>query len=130
MARLLRAARRGGGLKKVLETERIVIQGWYPLGHGDEALLQEPIFTELGKKYGKSNAQIILRWHVQNGYVVIPGSKTPAHIKDNLDIFDFSLTDEEMERISELDKGARYHTSTPELLRQFAAFVPDVDNQK
>lgn len=107
-----------------------MIQGWYPLGHGDEALLQEPIFTELGKKYGKSNAQIILRWHVQNGYVVIPGSKTPAHIKDNLDIFDFSLTDEEMERILELDKGARYHTSTPELLRQFAAFVPDVDNQK
>ena len=52
------------GLRKVLEAEGIVIQGWYPLGHGDKALLQEPIFTELGKKYGKSNAQIILRWHV------------------------------------------------------------------
>lgn len=117
-------------LRKVLEAEGIVIQGWYPLGHGDKALLQEPIFTELGKKYGKSNAQIILRWHVQNGYVVIPGSKTPAHIKDNLDIFDFSLTDEELERISRLDKGARYYTSTPDLLKQYAAFVPDVDNQK
>ncbi|TNJ26190.1 2,5-diketo-D-gluconic acid reductase [Giardia muris] len=117
-------------LRKVLEAEGIVIQGWYPLGHGDKALLQEPIFTELGKKYGKSNAQIILRWHVQNGYVVIPGSKTPVHIKDNLDIFDFSLTDEELERISRLDKGARYYTSTPDLLKQYAAFVPDVDNQK
>ncbi|TNJ28352.1 2,5-diketo-D-gluconic acid reductase [Giardia muris] len=117
-------------LRKVLEAEGIVIQGWYPLGHGDKALLQEPIFTELGKKYGKSSAQIILRWHVQNGYVVIPGSKTPVHIKDNLDIFDFSLTDEELERISRLDKGARYYTSTPDLLKQYAAFVPDVDNQK
>lgn len=51
---------------------------WYPLGHGDKALLNEPVFTELAKKYGKSNAQIILRWHVQRGTTVIPGSTTPT----------------------------------------------------
>ncbi len=54
------------------------------------------MFTELGKKYGKSNAQIILRWHIQSGNIVIPGSKNPDHIKSNLDLFDFALTDEEM----------------------------------
>ncbi len=76
---------------------------WYPLGHGDKSLINEPVFAELGKKYGKSSAQIILRWHTQMGFVVIPGSKNVDHIKDNLDILDFKLTDEEMEEIAKLD---------------------------
>ena len=83
-------------LKKFLSKEGMVIQAWYPLGHGDKALLEEPLFTELAKKYGKTNAQIILRWHIQDGNIVIPGSKNPAHIQDNFDLFDFSLTEEEM----------------------------------
>lgn len=65
-------------LKAFLEKEGIVIQAWYPLGHGDAALLKEPVFTTLAGKYGKSNAQIILRWHIQSGNVVIPGSKIPT----------------------------------------------------
>ena len=68
-------------LKEFLAREGIVIQAWYPLGHGDKALIQEPLFTQLGQKYGKSNAQIILRWHIQAGDIVIPGSKNPAHIR-------------------------------------------------
>ena len=87
-------------LKSFLSKEGMVIQAWYPLGHGDKALLEEPLFTELGKKYGKTNAQIILRWHIQDGNIVIPGSKNPAHIKDNFDLFDFSLTEEEMAKIA------------------------------
>ena len=78
----------------------MVIQAWYPLGHGDKALLEEPLFAELAKKYGKTNAQVILRWHIQAGNIVIPGSKNPAHIKDNFDLFDFSLTEEEMAKIT------------------------------
>ena len=117
-------------LKQFLAGEGMVIQAWYPLGHGDKALIQESIFTELGEKYGKSNAQIILRWHVQSGNIVIPGSKNPAHIKDNFDLFDFTLTEEEMARIAALDKGARYYTSTPEMLKKYAEMVPDVDGQK
>ncbi len=117
-------------LKEFLEKENIAIQAWYPLGHGDKALLNEPLFTELGKKYGKSNAQIILRWHIQYGDVVIPGSKNPEHIKSNLDIFDFSLTDEEMSKIRGLDKKKRYYHSTPEMLKAYAEMVPDVDGQK
>lgn len=117
-------------LKDYLKKEGIVIQAWYPLGHGDKALLEEPLFQELGKKYGKSSAQIILRWHIQAGNIVIPGSKNPAHIKDNFDLFDFSLTAWEMAQISIMDKNVRYYTSTPELLQRYAAMVPPVDEQK
>ena len=117
-------------LKKFLERAGMVIQAWYPLGHGDKALLEEPLFAELAKKYGKTNAQVILRWHIQAGNIVIPGSKNPAHIKDNFDLFDFSLTEEEMAKITALDKDTRYYTSTPEMLQRYAEMVPDVDGQK
>ena len=117
-------------LKKYLEDEGIAVQAWYPLGHGDKALLNEPLFSKLGKKYGKSNAQIILRWHIQYGDIVIPGSKNPEHIKANIDIFDFSLTENEMEMIGKLDRQKRYYHSTPEMLRRYAELVPDVDGQK
>ena len=117
-------------LKAFLDKEGIVILAWYPLGHGDKALIQEPLFTEFGKKYGKSNAQIILRWHIQAGNIVIPGSKNPAHIKDNFNLFDFALTDDEMAKITALDKQKRYYTSTPEMLKKYAEMVPPVDEQK
>ena len=117
-------------LKAFLDKEGIVIQAWYPLGHGDKALIQEPLFTKFGKKYGKSNAQIILRWHIQAGNIVIPGSKNPAHIKDNFNLFDFALTDDEMAKIIALDKQKRYYTSTPEMLKKYAEMVPPVDEQK
>ena len=117
-------------LKKFLEQEGMFIQAWYPLGHGDKALIQEPLFTELGKKYGKSNAQVILRWHIQVGNIVIPGSKNPEHIKDNFELFDFSLTDEEMKKIADMDKQKRYYVSTPEMLDGYAKMVPPVDEQK
>ncbi len=117
-------------LKEFLEREGMVIQAWYPLGHGDKALIQEPVFTELAEKYHKSNAQIILRWHIQSGNIVIPGSKNPDHIKDNFDLFDFTLTDEEMDRIAAMDQQKRYYVSTPELLQKYAQMVPPVDEQK
>ena len=117
-------------LKEFLDKEDIKIQAWYALGHGDAALLKEEIFTELGEKYHKSNAQIILRWHIQAGNIVIPGSKNPDHIRDNFDLFDFELTDEEMQKIGSLDKNTRYYTSTPELLQRYATMVPPVDEQK
>lgn len=117
-------------LVKFLENEDIIPQSWYPLGHGDSNLINEPLFVELGKKYSKTSAQIILRWHVQMGFNVIPGSKNKDHIKDNFEIFDFALTAEEMQSIAELNKEERYYTATPEMLEQFAAWVPEVDAQK
>ena len=117
------------GLKEFLSKEDIVIQAWYPLGHGDAALLQEPVFAKLAEKYGKSNAQIILRWHIQAGNVVIPGSKNPEHIRANFDFVDFELTAEEMQEVQKLNKDKRYYTSTPELLKSYAEMVPSVDEQ-
>ena len=118
------------GLKKFLAKEEIVIQAWYPLGHGDAALIEEPVFSKLAEKYGKSNAQIILRWHVQAGNVVIPGSKNPDHIRANFELFDFELTADEMKEIQSIDKDKRYYTSTPEMLKGYAEMVPPVDEQK
>ena len=108
-------------LKKVLAQTGMGLMAWYPLGHGDKALIGEPVFGELAAKYGKSNAQIILRWHVQSGNIVIPGSKNPDHIRDNFDIFDFELTGEDMEKIAEVDKNVRYYTATPEKVAAYAA---------
>lgn len=117
-------------LKKFLSHEDIKIQAWYPLGHGDSKLLNEPYFTQLAQKYGKTNAQIILRWHIQDGNIVIPGSKNNDHIKDNFDVFDFKLTENEMSEISALDCNKRYYTSTPQMLKKYAEMVPPVDEQK
>lgn len=117
-------------LKDFLEKEGMVIQAWYPLGHGDKALINEPVFTELAAKYQKTNAQVILRWHIQAGNIVIPGSKNPDHIRDNFALFDFALTDEEMARIAALDKHKRYYTSTPQMLEGYVKMVPPVDEQK
>ena len=108
-------------LKKVLAQTGMGLMAWYPLGHGDKALIGEPVFGELAAKYGKSNAQIILRWHVQSGNIVIPGSKNPDHIRDNFDIFDFELTGKDMEKIAGVDKNVRYYTATPEKVAAYAA---------
>ena len=114
-------------LRKTLDQYDIKLMSWYPLGHGDRSLIEEPVFQQLGEKYGKSSAQIILRWHTQMGFVVIPGSKNVEHIQDNLDILDFSLTDEEMEQIAALDKGERYYHRTDEQLAGFAAWRPEFE---
>ena len=114
-------------LRVTLDKYGIKLMSWYPLGHGDTALMNEPVFAELGKKYGKTPAQVILRWHTQMGFVVIPGSKNAEHIKENMDIFDFALTDEEMEQIAKLDKNERYYHRTDEQLVQFANWKPEFE---
>lgn len=116
-------------LKERTKDINMKVQAWYPLGHGDKSLQEEPIFTELAKKYNKSNAQIILRWHVQSGNIVIPGSKNPEHIKDNANIFDFELTEEEMSKIAEINKNKRYYEPNPELVASYATMElkPELD---
>ena len=116
-------------LRKTLDKYGIRLMAWYPLGHGDKALINEPIFAELGSKYGKTPAQVILRWHTQMGFAVIPGSRNVDHIRDNLDILDFTLTEEEMGRIAALDKGIRYYNRTDEQLVQFAGWRPEFEEK-
>ncbi len=86
----------------------IVYEGWYPLGHGDAALLAEPVFVELAQKYGKTPAQVILRWSFQEGNVTFPKTLNPEHMRENLEIFDFELTADEMARINALPQRPYY----------------------
>lgn len=88
----------------------IVVQGWYPLGgrgHTAELLGDETI-SAIAKAHGKSSAQVILRWNLQKGVVVIPGSSNPEHIQENTELYDFELTDEEMEKINALDRNEKH----------------------
>ncbi|WP_455537993.1 aldo/keto reductase [Terrisporobacter sp.] len=114
-----------GELKKRIEKYGTVIESWYPLGHGDKNLIEEPLFTELGKKYGKSNVQVILRWHIQEGTIVFPKTTNPEHMKDNFDIFDFELTEDEMNQIRGLDNGKRfYNVSLEDQEKNLGAWHP------
>ena len=112
-------------LKETLKENNIRIQAWYPLGHGDKSLIEEPIFKKLGEKYGKTPAQIILRWHIEEDHIVIPGSKNPKHIKANADIFDFELTKDEMAEISKINKNKRYYIPNPDLTASYAKMELD-----
>jgi len=88
----------------------IVVEGWYPLGgrgHTAELLGDETI-SAIAKAHGKSSAQVILRWNLQKGVVVIPGSSNPEHIQENTEIYDFELTDEEMARINALNRDEKH----------------------
>lgn len=116
-------------LRKLLDRYGIRLMSWYPLGHGDKTLISEPVFAALGKKYGKTPAQVILRWHTQMGFTVIPGSRNVDHIRDNLNILDFTLTDSEMAEIAKLDRGARYYHRTDDQLAQFAAWRPSFEKE-
>lgn len=88
----------------------IVVQGWYPLGgRGHTAeLLGDEVISQIAEAHQKSPAQVILRWNLQKGVVVIPGSSNPDHIQENTELFDFELTEEEMERINGLDRNEKH----------------------
>ena len=97
-------------LRERIKKYGTVIESWYPIGHGDKGLIENEVFTRLGKKYNKTNVQIILRWHIQKGNVVFPKSSNPKHIKENCEIFDFELTKEEMQEIDKMGKTKRFFT--------------------
>lgn len=88
----------------------IVTQGWYPLGgRGHTAeLLGDAVISGIAQAHGKSSAQIILRWNLQKGVAVIPGSSNPDHIQENTELYDFQLSEEEMARINALDRGEKH----------------------
>jgi len=97
-------------LRKKVEKYGTLIESWYPIGHGDKSLIEHELFTKLGKKYNKTNVQVILRWHIQKGNIVFPKSSNPKHIKENSEIFDFNLTDDEMKEIDKMGKTKRFFT--------------------
>ena len=97
-------------LQEYVKQYGIIIESWYPFGgrgHTSENFNNE-VIKELAEKYNKTSAQIILRWQLQAGYIAIPGSKNPDHIKENISIFDFELSDEDMKQIYNINENRRY----------------------
>ena len=97
-------------LKEFLVENGIAIEAWYPLGHGNKKLIGNPLFAKLSEKYGKTPSQIILRWHVQSGNIIFPKTRSDAHMKENLGIFSFELSAEDMNAINALDKNKALFT--------------------
>lgn len=96
-------------LRKLTDAANVRIEAWGPLGQGSSKLLNDPVIVKLAEKYGKDAGQIILRFEVQEGIIVLPKSTKPARIASNLDIFGFSLTDAEMNEVRALDTGKGHH---------------------
>lgn len=97
-------------LQEYVKQYGIIIESWYPFGgrgHTSENFNNE-VIKELAERYNKTSAQIILRWQLQAGYIAIPGSKNPDHIKENISIFDFELSDEDMKKIYNINENRRY----------------------
>ena len=105
----------------------IVYEGWYPFGHGDAKLLAEPVIAKIAEAHGKTVAQVILRWMLQEGVVTFPKTTNPQHILDNIDVFDFELSDDEMTRINALPQKAYY--DVPEEAPDFVLMQNDYSKQ-
>jgi diketogulonate reductase-like aldo/keto reductase len=107
-------------IREWVKPYNIFIECWYPLGHGDKGLLSDPVIKKIADAHGKSIAQIILRWHIQEGFSVIPGATNPVHINENINIFDFKLSDAEMATMRSLNKDKRFFNVTLQQLDSWA----------
>ncbi len=107
-------------VKPFCDEHGIALQSWFPLGHGNTDMLNDPVFIQLAQKYHKTTVQIILRWHTQMGFGLVPGSKSKDHIKDNAHIFDFELTNEDMNLIASVNKHQPFYHVTKESLEKLA----------
>lgn len=96
-------------LRAIMNKDNVKVECWYPLGHGNAELLNHPTITVLAEKYGKNAGQIILRFETQEGFITLPKSTNTERIKSNLDIFDFTLTEDEMQAIRNMDTGTTSH---------------------
>lgn len=107
------------------EKYNIQLEAWAPFGEGRKGLFENPVLKAIGDRYGKTTAQVILRWHIQRGIVVIPKSVHKERMEENLSVFDFSLTDEDMMRISDLDTATSsfFSHTDPEMVEWFAKMV-------
>ena len=112
--------------REYLAKNKIRLMSWYPLGHGDFSLIMNPTFEEIGAKYNKTNAQVILRWHIQSGIIPIPGTRGMVHLGENIEVFDFELSDEDMQRIADINRDKRYF-KMPMFVKQIAFTRGNID---
>ena len=107
-------------LRKELDKINCYIEAWSHIGRGNSQLLNEPILIEIAKKYNKTVAQVILRWHIEKGNIVFPKSSNPKHIKENFEIFDFKLTHEEIDKINSLKSKPIFTAEFEEKLKKLS----------
>lgn len=120
-------AQRKSFRKKCAENN-IAVEGWYPLGGthgGNNVLFADPVINEIAGRYGKTPAEIILRWHVQEGFSTIPGSRNENHIRQNITVLDFELSEDDMNKIRALDGEKRFYTGTFESSQRFLDWTPE-----
>ena len=110
-----------------MDLEDVVLEGWYPFGHGDAKLLAEPVIAKIAEAHGKTVTRVILRWMLQEGVVTFPKTTNPQHVLDNIDVFDFELSDDEMARINALPQKAYY--DVPEKAPDFVLVQNDYSKQ-
>ncbi len=96
-------------LRELMKKDNVKLEAWYPLGHGDKKLLENPAILEMAKKYKKNAGQIILRFEIQEGFIILPKSTNPERIAGNINIFDFELSQDEMEIFRKMDTGKGVH---------------------
>jgi diketogulonate reductase-like aldo/keto reductase len=106
-------------MQEKVKPYNILIECWYPLGHGDKGLLSDPVIGKIAEAHKKTIVQIILRWHIQEGFSVIPGATNPDYIQENINIFDFALSNEEMAVMRSLNKEKRFFNMTLEQKQGF-----------
>ena len=113
--------------KKWMDKYGIQMEAWAPFGEGRGGLFENPVLVQIAEKYQKTTAQIILRWHIQRGVIVIPKSTHKARMEENLNVFDFALEQADMDRISTLDKkqSAFFSHRDPTMVEWFVQMVED-----
>lgn len=114
-------------LKDWAQKYNIALEAWAPFGEGRGGTFENPVVGEIGKKYGKTAAQVMLRWNIQNGVIVIPKSTHIERMKENLAVFDFSLSSEDMEKIAALDtaKSAFFSHQDPAMVEWFVKMIEE-----
>ena len=118
-------------LRKITEKEDIKIMSWYPLGGKGMTgeLLNNPIVVAIAEKHHKSSAQVVLKWHTQTGFIVIPGSKNVDHIRDNIDIYDFELDEDDMKEMAKLNKDQRRYDPSDDKLDMYQGWAPTYEKK-
>lgn len=119
-------------IRKWMDKYNIQIEAWAPIGQGKGNLITNPILNEIGQKYGKSSAQVMLRWHMQNGVIAIPKSSHIERMEENLNIFDFELSGEDMEKIAAMDTATTsfFMHDEPEAVEMFFRLIDEKKKQR
>lgn len=117
-------------LREFLVKENIAVMSWYPLGHGDKELLNEPCLTNMGNTYYRTNAQLLLRWQIEHNFICIPGSKSEDHISANLGVINFHLKDEDIKIIDSLNRNKPYYQKSYEKYKKYLTMELNLDDQE